>query len=195
MIYKPKWGDEGRWTKARPDCPHPERWSCDDAESTEHEVSELVGAFVRALQPDYVIETGTAWGQTSLTIGRALRRNGQGWLDTLDPDNERALYSANRCAGLPVSVFEQESLGFTPRADIDFAWFDSLCELRVPEFREYYSMMHSSTVVGFHDTGPHKPLRPELDELQAENMIQPIYLPTPRGVCFARVVSTRLKEA
>jgi hypothetical protein len=188
VMYEPRPGSEGRWTEPRVDCPHPERWHADDAESTELEVTELVSAFVRALRPDYCIETGTAWGQTAAHVGLVLRHAGNGRLDTLEPDPERWAYATARCAGLPVTVHRAESLTFHPSSPVDFAWFDSLCELRVPEFRAYHPWMHTSTVVGFHDTGPHKPMREHIDQLAAEGLIAPIYLPTPRGVCFARVV-------
>jgi hypothetical protein len=36
----------------------------------------LVAAFVRALQPETVLETGSAFGQTAEAIGRALAANG-----------------------------------------------------------------------------------------------------------------------
>jgi hypothetical protein len=47
--------------------------------------------------------------------------------------------------------------------------------------------MHDRTVVGFHDTGPQHPVRELLHPLEDEGLLAPIYLPTPRGVCFARV--------
>jgi hypothetical protein len=60
---------EARFTPPRPDCPHPEWWTSTDDDSTECEVTALVAAFVVALQPELVIETGTAFGQTAEAIG------------------------------------------------------------------------------------------------------------------------------
>ena len=112
---------EDRFTPARPDCPYPQRWHSADSDSTELEVSHLVAAFVRALQPNLVVETGTAWGQTAELIGQALKANGQGRLITLEPDPARAEHSRNRCAGLPVEVLQQSSLDWAPDGPIDFA--------------------------------------------------------------------------
>lgn len=178
---------ESLFTAPRPDCPHPERWTAPDAHSTECEVTELVAAFVRALQPDYVVETGTCWGQTAEAIGRALQSNGQGQLITLEVEPAKVEASARRCAGLPVTVVEESSMNWLPEQPVDFAFFDSLTHLRPEEFRRYLPHMHPRTVVGFHDTGPHHPVRDLLRPLEDEGLITPLYLPTPRGVCFARV--------
>lgn len=187
MTNKPQDpGSEARWTPPRPDCPHPEYWTSTDAHSTEIEVSELVGAFVRALQPDYVIETGTCWGQTAEQIGRVLRTNGHGRLISLEVDTEKVEFSRNRCGGLPVEVTQCSSLEFDPTETIGFAWFDSLLDLRLPEFVRYRDHMQAGTIVGFHDTGPQfGAFGPMIANIPG---IRPIQLPTPRGVTFAEVL-------
>lgn len=197
-FFRVSWdGDpksEGRFSVGRPDCPNPERWHSDDADSTEYEVTELVAAFVRALQPDVVVETGTAWGQTAEAIGLALKDNGQGMLHTMDPDEIRFGSSSDRCQGLPVTLYKMASLDWIAKPPfewIDFAWFDSLHALRVPEFRAFYPYMSSRTVVGFHDTGPHQgSLRAEIEDLEIEGKLLPMHLPTPRGVTFGQVLKT-----
>jgi hypothetical protein len=179
---------EDRFTAPRADCPHPGRWHSDDDDSTEIEVSRLVAAFIGALQPDFVVETGTAFGQTAELIGLALQENGQGRLVTLEPDPERAAISRARCFGLPVEVLEQASLDYTPDQPVDFAWFDSLLTLRPLELLRYRPYLSARAVVGFHDTGPQHPVRTSLDRLVADlHLAPPLYLPTPRGVCFARL--------
>ena len=60
---------EDRFTPARA-VPHPESGTV-RPDSTEVEVSALAAAFVRALRPDLVVETGTAFGQTAGLIGRS----------------------------------------------------------------------------------------------------------------------------
>lgn len=73
-------GSEARFTPPRPECPYPEWWTSTDVDSTECEVTALVAAFVVALQPELVIETGTAFGQTAEAIGHAVAANGTaGW--------------------------------------------------------------------------------------------------------------------
>jgi hypothetical protein len=113
----------------------------------------LVAAFVRGLQPNYVLEIGTAFGQTARAIGKALKRNRHGELDTLEVDPARGHQAKALTRRLPVRVVEEASLDFTPRGPIDLAWFDSLIDLRVDECLRYMPWMHARTVVGFHDTG------------------------------------------
>jgi predicted O-methyltransferase YrrM len=182
MIYR-----ESRWTKPSDWCPKPACWSSTDPQSTEIEVSELVGAFVRALQPRYVVETGTCLGQTAYAIGLALQANEHGTLDTLETSGERADYSRKRCEGLPVTVFQTESLIFEPDEPVDFAWLDSRLELRVPEFERYRPWMNNRTVVGFHDTAPHQAgtLGEDIFSIPGTRAIR---LHTPRGVTFLEVL-------
>jgi predicted O-methyltransferase YrrM len=181
---------ESTWTPPRVECPHPEYWHAPDDDSAEIEVSNLVAAFVLALQPEYVVETGTAWGQTALAIGHALRENQHGLLDTIEPDPERVKHCRELTGDLAGTVYvrEMSSMDFTPSGPIDFAWFDSLIHLRVPEFHRYLPYMHSGTVVGFHDCGPQHTLRPAVEQLAERGYIRPMYLPTPRGVIFAQVM-------
>lgn len=177
---------ESTWTKPRPDCPHPEWWSSTDPQSTELEVSELVAGFVRALQPEYVIETGTCVGQTAQVIGLALIANAHGRLDTLEPDVDRAEFSRQRCKGLPVEVHCTPSLDFTPAQRVDFAWLDSRTELRVPEFEHYRTWFASGAIVGFHDTSPHHGVYGS--HVEALPGTRAIRLRTPRGVTFVEVL-------
>lgn len=176
---------EAEWTAPTAWCPHPERWHAPDAHSTEVEVSELVAAFARALQPDYVVETGTCWGQTSEAVGRALQANGRGRLVTLEVDTQKVLRSQARCEGLPVEVRQQSSLDFTPEEPIGFAFFDSLIHLRLNELDRYRPWLPTGAVVGFHDTAPHHGYG---DQVDAVEWIRPIRLRTPRGVTFAEVL-------
>jgi hypothetical protein len=182
---------EAVFTKPRPDCPHPDRWHAVDDQSTELEVTALVAAMVTALQPEFVIETGTCIGSTTEAIGRALQANGRGKLVSLEVSPERIPIARARCQGLPVSILQMSSMDYTPDCPIDFAFFDSLARLRAEEFLRYLPWMHDRTVVGFHDTGPHHPVRKYLAPLEDRGLlVSPLYLPTPRGVMFARVRSS-----
>jgi predicted O-methyltransferase YrrM len=174
---------ESRWTAARLDCPYPERWSATDAQSTELEVTELVASWVRALQPEYVVETGTCIGQTAQAIGQALARNGHGWLDTIEVDPVVAAQARERCAGLPVTVYTELSLGFQPAGKIGFAWLDSSMGHRIPEFEHLRPWLAPGAVVGFHDTSPHMGLLGE----HVGQLGRAIRLRTPRGVSFVQL--------
>lgn len=177
---------EAEWTKPSELCPHPERWHATDPHSTEIEVSELVAGFVRALQPGYVVETGTCLGQTAELIGHALTANGHGRIDSCEVNDELVAVSRARCEGLPVTVHHVSSLEFQPVDTIDFAWFDSLLDLRIPEFMRFRPWMRRGTIVGFHDTAPHFGLfGPTVHSLPG---VRAISLPTPRGVTFAEVI-------
>lgn len=177
---------ESNYTAPRTDCPHPEWWHSDDADSAEHEVSELAASFVRALQPELVVETGTAWGATAEAIGRALQTNGHGRLISLEIDAERVTFSQKRCSGLPVEILQQASLEFIPTESVGFAWFDSLFHLRAAEFRHLRPFLSPGAIVGFHDTGPQHPLRPSIETLKSEGL-EVLFLPTPRGVAFGQL--------
>jgi hypothetical protein len=180
---------ESDFTPPRPDCPRPEDWHATDSDSAEVEVTELVAAFVRALQPEVVVETGTAFGQTAEAIGRALAANGHGCLYTLEPDLNRCATASSRVLGLPVRVVSMQSIAWLPPDGIGFAWFDSLLGLREAEFRAYRPHMAAGCVVGFHDCGPqHGVVRDAVERLAHEGELRPIYLPTPRGVMFAEVL-------
>src|SRR3546814_17665308 len=95
---------ESRFTESRKDCPHPERWHSPDSDSTEIEVSRLVAAFVEALRPDLVIETGSAFGPTAELIGQVLFTAGVGPLVNLPVHPARGGTPSVRGAGLPVPV-------------------------------------------------------------------------------------------
>ena len=164
-------------------CPSPHLWHAHDGMATEVEVIELVAAFVRALQPEVVVETGTHRGFTAEAIGDALARNGHGRLYTLEVDADLHAEASDRTAGLPVTCLLLNSAEFVPPAPVDFAWFDPDTDLRLPESQRFRPWMHDRTLVGFHDTAPHHVYRPTLDVLG----IVLLDLPTPRGVTFGRV--------
>lgn len=180
---------ESEFTGPMPECPHPDRWHAMDSESTEVEVTELVAAFVKALRPDHVLETGSSHGFTTAAIGAVLAEAGQGHLISLEVVPELVAEAQGRCQGLPVTVLRQSSMDYTPDGPLDFVWFDSLLHLRAKEFLRFYPFFHSRTVVGFHDTGPqHQPLRSHIETLANGGLLHPIFLPTPRGVSFGRVI-------
>ena len=181
---------ESRFTGPSAHCQHPEYWTAEDMESTENEVVDLVAAFVRALQPEYVVETGTAFAQSSMAIGAALKRNGHGRLVTLEISEDRVLAARRACEGLPVEVVHRSSLEWLPEEPIGFLWLDSVGSIRAQELLRYLPWLTARTIVGIHDTAPHHPTRSFLEPLAAAGLIRPIYLHTPRGVAFAEVLAT-----
>nr|NIR41384.1 class I SAM-dependent methyltransferase [Actinomycetota bacterium]NIS36403.1 class I SAM-dependent methyltransferase [Actinomycetota bacterium]NIU70924.1 class I SAM-dependent methyltransferase [Actinomycetota bacterium]NIW32857.1 hypothetical protein [Actinomycetota bacterium]NIX25023.1 hypothetical protein [Actinomycetota bacterium] len=176
---------ENRFTDPTEACPHPERWTAADCQAPEHEVTALVAAFVTALRPDLVVETGTAWGQTAKAIGWALRGTG-GVLHTVEPNPECCSQARWVCRDLPVKVHQTESLSFVPPGPVGFAWLDSLSDLRIPEVRHLLPHFTPGAIVGIHDTADHQgDLWAQVVAAEAEGLLLPIRLPTPRGVVFA----------
>lgn len=188
---------ESRFTKPRKDCPHPERYHSPDSDSTELEVSVMVGSLVVALRPDLVVETGTAFGQTAELIGKMLKGAGVGRLTTFETDAHRVRLSRERVEGLPVDVLKESSLeglrslkqeiqaGRSPK--VGFAWLDSLFELRVKELRLVTPMLSPGALVGIHDCGEpgHTKYTPFSQKIANEAKklgYSRISLPTPRGV-------------
>lgn len=179
---------EAKWTKPREDCLTPWWWHAPDPETTEIEVSILVAAFIRALQPEYVVETGTAFGQTTKLIGEALLKNGHGELISLEIEEERVTEAQELCKGLPVTVLCKSSLDFHPKRPIDFAFIDSDFDLRVQEFNHFSNYFADQAVIGFHDTGSHKGDLGERIRSLSSDSVQVLELSTPRGVTFVRLV-------
>lgn len=192
---------ESRFTPAREFCPHPEYWTSRDSESTENEVSLLVGALVRALQPEFVLETGTAYGVTSWNIGEALKQNGHGKLVSLDSSesmiDDAARYISEMSQSkyqqdwaVPVTLLHKNSMDYIPPQVIDFAFFDSWQEGRSEEFKRFYNMglIKGQTIVVFHDTAPHHQVLKHIKQLEEEGLIKCLYLRTPRGVGIAQVL-------
>lgn len=175
-----------------PDCKDCGLWHSHDDAAIEIEVAELISAFVRALQPDLVIETGCYRGHTTKLIGRALQRNGHGRLVAIDNERKRVRITRRRCVGLPVQVHWGNSLDWLPQKEetIEFALFDTPFEHRRREFEHLHPYCNKWTVVCWHDTGLHfpDPLRPDIEDMAKQGYIQPLFLPTPRGICFARVL-------
>lgn len=175
---------ESVWTPSSDWCQRPEHWNSDTADATEHEVTGLVAAFARALQPDLVIETGSNTGQTAHALGVALQQNGHGKVVTLDIDPEMVRATQERCAGLPVEVVQQPGWEYVPDRPVGMLWLDSDAHQRHLELVHFRPFLLPGAVIGVHDTAPHHPvhdhLKPVLHQLGATGL----RLRTPRGVSF-----------
>jgi predicted O-methyltransferase YrrM len=185
---------EADFTQPSDFCPHPERWHCQDGESTEWEVSGLLDGLVGALQPSVVVETGTAWGQTTKALAAALALNMRGHLWTLDPDAERIAWSRRYCAEFAdwVTFVEAESLTWTPPDVIDLLFADSTLEIRGAELAHFGDWLRPTSLVIVHDTAPHMRSygRPLQDILERDfgGRFRPVRLHTPRGVTLLEVL-------
>lgn len=184
---------EDHWTPPHPWCPHPEWWHASpvDADSSEWEVASLVGAMVRALQPEIVIETGTASGAGAWAIGDALVSNKHGHLYTCEIDPGMAASARRRLKGLPVTVECVDSHSWDPPEPIDFAWIDSHdARHRVGEILLWRNLFRPGAIIGVHDTAPNmgREVLHDLLRGEAHMLGWPLLnLRTPRGVSFLQV--------
>jgi predicted O-methyltransferase YrrM len=189
-----------------PWCPHPERWHSTLNESglreeTEIEVSELVAAFVRGLQPDYVLETGTAKGQTTEMMAAQLKRNGFGHLYTLDMSAGRLLAVASRLEAEYkdyITYVEGASQIWEPPADVsfDFAFIDCDFHIRPEVVNHFRPWFHPGTILALHDVGPifaygpieHGCGEARLEPLIAEGYMRMAVMHNPRGLAICEVL-------
>ena len=181
---------EDTFTQPSPWCPEPRYWHCEDnGGATENEVIELAAAFIRALQPEVVAETGSYTGAASVAFGAALARNGHGALHTIELDPDLAARTRGRCAGLPVTVITGSALDWDPPEGIGFAWVDGSWD-RDQELDRLLPRMLPGAIVGIHDTAPHHYGWNGYSRNQARyaGILQPVTLRTPRGVTFAQVL-------
>lgn len=179
---------ENTWTVPSDWCPRPEWWHSADCDATEDEVGELVAALARAIQPEWVIETGAYLGHTSEKIGRALQANGHGRLIAVELLEDRARKVHERTADLPVSVVagtsQQAFANFT--GVIGLAFLDSDIDVRPLEFQWLINHLADGAVVVVHDTAPHHlASHPAFAEWIAS--MKPLNLRTPRGVVMFQV--------
>lgn len=178
---------EDTWRKPNDWCDHTQHWHADDDQATEHEVTELVAAFVRALQPEVAVETGTWAGQTTRAIGVALQRNGHGHLYAVEMDAGHADQARAQCRDLPVTVVHASSTAWDAPAGIGFAFVDGDTD-RCAEVSYLLDKMLPGAIIGVHDTGPQHAAG-RMDWLNAHPRLNVITLRTPRGVSFAEVLS------
>ncbi len=178
---------------ARPECPEPARWSAPDGDATEVEVSALIGAFVAALKPDYVIETGTYQGDTTVVIGQALKALGRGHLLSIDIDPSRTQQAQSRVDGLPVTLLTAKASDVIPTEPVDLIFIDASLDDRLNQLQTF--KMHASPrcVILFHDSAlwvaaagvPE--MYAEMDLAVSSGLVQPwLKLPTPRGLAITR---------
>jgi predicted O-methyltransferase YrrM len=157
-------------------------------------VCEFIAGLVRALQPRGVIETGTADADTTIQIGTALHANKHGRGATIDISAFRVTRARKRLGDLPVSVFEGDATTFgwdvwQPARDrhVDLVFIDGGTN-RGAEFANVLPHLAPNALTVWHDVGndlaPAKVVR---DLVTAGVLLEPLYLPTPRGLAVARL--------
>ncbi len=177
----------------RPECPEPGRWSAPDEWATESDVSRLIGDLVRALKPDYVVETGSYVGYTSREIGLALRELGRGHLLSIEIAHAKAEQARSRTFGLPVTIVTNRAAHVEPSHPIDLLFVDSGWADRMVEVRHFQSWASPRCVIVAHDSAvteayPGVPgFYADMQAAVDDGIVLPwLKLPTPRGVALTR---------
>lgn len=185
---------EDRFTPANDFCRHPEYYHSPDSEATELEVSEFIGALVRLVQPELVVETGTYHGNTAQEICEELVWNNHGRLVTIEKDDAAfgiAAIFLNYYNSLDiVELIHGNSLDYIPTENIDLAFFDSWQEGRHLEFMHFYTLgvLRAGATVVFHDTAPHHQVHTYVEQLEADGYIKTLTFHTPRGITIGQVL-------
>ena len=163
-----------------------ELWSCNDVDSTEDEVVELLGSLVRATKPRICVEVGAYIGMSSFAIGKALDRNERGHLYSFESAAESARAAAERTAGLPVTVHQMRDLEFDPSSlpgPVDFLFLDGDLDNRGDSMRHWRASMSDNHVIAVHDSLKHWEVR---RSVEASGCAQRIDIVTPRGLTLMR---------
>jgi predicted O-methyltransferase YrrM len=162
-------------------CPHPEWWSAWNPVSTEVEVSILIASLVRATQPEFVVEVGAHYGQTTERIGQVLIENGHGEIVALEIDHGLWGSATYRCQNLPkeiVSIIEINSLEYVPEKPVDFLFIDGSVK-RSLDFEHYLPFLSRYPTIVVHDTAAYLEETARILDLWKGDHIE---LNTPRGV-------------
>lgn len=160
-------------------CPHPEWWTANDPYSTEIEVSMLVAAFVKALQPEFVVEIGSHMGYTTERIARVIQENGHGHFDSLEIDPGMRDNAKERCKDLPVNIILVNSQQYMPPTIIDFLFIDGHESLRAQDLIQFTPLLSKHATVIAHDMDYYVTERDIMLEVWKGNHI---LLHTPRGL-------------
>jgi predicted O-methyltransferase YrrM len=164
-----------------------ELWSCQDIDSTEDEVIELLGSLVRAMKPRLCVEVGSHLGLSSFEIGKALERNGRGHLHCFESAPESARAVRERTAGLPVTVHAMDDLSFDPSGlpgQVDFLFVDGDLDNRGDSMSHWRESLSERHVVAVHDSLKHWEVRESIDLAGSSERLDVV---TPRGITLLRL--------
>ena len=130
--------------------------------STEIETLNWLHATICLTKPACILETGALDGLGTIALAAACRDNGLGRVHSveIDPAACERLVARMRRYDLAdfVEVHCIDSRGFLQKTELvfDFAFFDSLCEIRADEYRICLDRNIIRGVAAFHDTSAHR---------------------------------------
>jgi len=159
--------------------------------SVELEVARFLTAFVVALKPDVVIETGTGEGYSARALATGLRANNGGHLWTVEIEPDKCGTARRLLARHGLTSWATVVCADTPTTldipPVDLLFVDSNQSQRVSEVEAMLPRMSERGVILAHDSSTvHQRVRAGLDELARKGAISVVHLPTPRGLSVAR---------
>lgn len=131
-----------------------------NAGTTEMEVLNWLHATICLLKPKCILETGAADGIGTLALASACKDNGFGKVYSVEVDPERCKRLERVLKEHNLEEFGQvvqhDSLTFLRHAELifDFAFFDSMCEIRAQEYSICIERGILRGAAIFHDTSP-----------------------------------------
>lgn len=177
--------------RATPECPHPERWHMYDSMTAEAEVLEFIFTLVTTIKPEFVVETGSFLGVSTLWIAKALQRNGFGKIISceFDPVVFASAKEKIEASGLQqwIELRNESSLEMKIDGTIDLFFSDSDMPIREKEVERFLPQIRSTGVVLIHDASSHlKTVRDAAFAMEERGWLSCVFLPTPRGLVIAQ---------
>ena len=179
------------YSRATPECPHPERWRMYDSMTAEVEVLEFLKTLVTTIKPELVVETGTFLGSSTLRIAEGLKENGFGRVITCEADAKVFEEARKRflASGLAewIELRNESSLEMKVEGRIDLLYCDSDLPLREQEVRRFLPQVNPDGLILMHDASSGlKTVREGARNLEREGLLSVVFLPTPRGLVVAQ---------
>jgi predicted O-methyltransferase YrrM len=166
----------------------------------ETETGEFLYGLVKILKPEFILETGTYTGISSMYMGQGLKDNNSGKLITLEVEQfhkERAERLWNQVGVAQYVTCQQiKSLEYETESKFDLIFLDSEPEFRFKELIKFYPNLKPGGYFFIHDLHRHLSQHPnekffgwpfgELPQLiknwVKEDALRVISFPTPRGL-------------
>lgn len=163
-------------------------FTMNDRVSSETEVHSFLKALTRVLKPQFILETGTFKGSSTIAFAEGLRQNGSGHMVTLEVEENLAKQAMKLLAEYPVKVFHQYSLSYIPEKKIDLLFLDSKRDLRGQEFEHFKPYLNSRAMIVWHDSSyriQNHSVYDYVEQLYQAEIIDRLLLPTPRGLTLS----------
>lgn len=167
----------------------------------ETEVGEFLYAMVRILKPEYVLETGTHWGISTVYMGQALMDNKIGKLDTIEfiPENYKKAEQRiiKLSLGVVVNMFLMDVAKFEPSFNYEFIFLDTEPQTRFAELIKFEPFLQPGGFIFIHDLHRHMhqieniehgfawpfgKVPQEIINLVKNDKLRPFHFGTPRGL-------------